>query len=227
MFLINCIFLSLIVINTGLYILSLIKKIDMLKTVSSTLILPLSGVYLTIFLLQYLPDSRHIILVTTAALILASVSVILFVISKLKTGQILYKVTYTLNLAVWIELFRSCFFIYRVPALLFVLSSVFYLILTFALFIFIGKQKFYFYFSQIIPLAFSFILHFCSLVYLCFNPCLQTILLFAGTSAAAALIFVYILNLSRYKFKFYRQTLFAILIFSQVVISVSNILLIK
>lgn len=225
MTLINWIFLGLIVIDTGLYILSLIKNFSLLRTITNCLLLPFTGTFLILFLLDYMPDSRHIMITSMAAISFVSLAVIFFNFNK-KTAKILFKLFHLLGILAWIELYKSCFFIYRIPVLMYVLCTIAYLgvFVTFA--ILSGRQKFFYYFNHFISLCFSNLLNFCSFTLLCFHPCLQSILLFAGTTTLIALNLFYILNSGKHSFKHFNQISLLLIIISQALIAVSNILMI-
>lgn len=223
----NLILLGLIIIDTGLYILSLLKKIGLLRKISSSIFLPFAGAFLTLFLFSYLPDSRHIIIVTISALSMASLAVIFFCFTTTTRSNVFFKLSYILSLIIWIELYRSCFYIYRIPVLLYTLCSITYFSILIAIFIFSGKQRIYYYINHILGLLAGFLLNFCSFIILCYTPCLQSVLLFTGTLSALALIVFYILHITKYNFRYYRQLFFIILISSQILITVSNIMLIK
>lgn len=216
---------SLAVILITLVTSHILKNV-ILQKICECLMLPVFGALNILLLRDYLPDSLHLIKITITALSLATISTIFLSLEKIKLLRIFGRILILANVFCWITLYRSIFFIHKVPLWLTILMSVLYLAGMVCTIILSGKQKALFY----ILFAFSFILssylHFCSLIFLCYERRVSSILLFAGASIFLALNAFHFINQAKLKFKHAGVIRYSLMLASQILIACSNLLMI-
>lgn len=210
-----------------LYTIFYIKKTDLLKTITSILVFPLSGVLAILLLTYSLPDSFQIIFYTGAAYLFSTIAII----CSLKEDKILLKtlslVSYLLTSIIWIQLFRTVFYIYRIPSLLIILSIIFYLAIITVFFIISGKQKMQYHAISFISIAIAAALHFISFIYIFYSHSISRLILFSGTSINLAFTLYYLISKVKNNLK-HKQLIYFILLFTSLtLISYSNIILLK
>ena len=227
MTIINWILISALAVTFILLIISHIFKIIVLQKISECMIIPLFGTLTVLLLQNYLPDSLHLIKVTIAALSLATLSTIFLAVEKIKILRIFGRILILTNVLCWISLYKSIFVIYSVPLWLIILMSCIYLAGTVASLILSGKQEIKFYVLFASSFALSSYLHYCSLIFLCYEKNVSSILLFAGTTFFAALTAFHFINQARLKIKHAGIIRYSLLVVSQVLIACSNILMIR
>lgn len=223
----NWILLSIIIITTGLLIVSYIKKINILQKICECIIIPLFATMDVLILKDFLPDSLHLMKVTIIALSLVTISTIFLSFEKIKTLRILGRLFVLSSIVSWISLYNSVFYIYKVPLWLTILMCTIYLAGTITAIILSGKQEVRFYFLFALSFALSAYLHFCSLIFLCYDRFENSILLFIGTSLFACLTAFHFINQAKLNFNHAGKIRFSLLVTSQVFIACSNILLIR
>ncbi len=221
------ILLGSIIITAGLLIYSYIKKVKLLQKISECLIIPLFAVLVILLLREYLPDSLHLIKVTTIALSLVTVSTIFISFESKKLLRVSGRILVLSSLLCWISLYKSIFYIHNVPAWLIILMSLIYIAALVTAIILSGKQPFLFYILFAIGFALSAYLHFCSLLFLCYERRASAIMLFAGASIFLILNAFHFINQAKLKFKHAGVIRYSLLIASQVLIACSNILMIS
>ena len=223
----NWIHISALAITLALLIVAHILKKTVFQKICECLVIPIFGAFIVLFLKNYLPDSLHLIKVTIAALSLATISTIFLSLEKFKILRILGRILILANIFCWITLYRSVFFIHSVPIWLIVLMSGIYIAGTLAAIILSGKQEILFYILFTLSFALSSYLHFCSLIFLCYEKTGSAIMLFAGTTIFAGLTAFHFINQARLNFKHAGIIRYSLLIASQVLIACSNILMIR
>ena len=223
----NWILFSILAINLIVLVTSHILKKKILQKVSECLIIPILGIFTVLLLRNYLPDSLHLIKVTIIALSLATVSTIFLSFERIKALRVFGRLFILANVVCWITLYRTVFFIHQVPLWLIILMVCIYLAGTITAIILSGKQEIKFYILFALSFALSSYLHFCSLIFLCFESTKSSILLFAGTSAFAALTAFHFINQAKLKFKYAGIIRYSLLVTSQILIAISNILMIR
>ena len=221
------ILLGALAINLILLIISHILKKTLMQKITECLMIPLFGAFTVLLLTNFLPDSLHLIKVTITALSLATISSIFLSLEKIKTLRIFGRILILANVFCWITLYRTVFFIHNVPLWLTLLMTFIYLAGTIATIILSGKQEIKFYLLFALSFALSAYLHFCSLIFLCYETSLNSILLFAGASIFAALTAFHFINQAKLNFKHARVIRYSLLLASQVLIACSNVLLIR
>ncbi len=227
MTIINWILISILAIDFILLIVSHILKKVILQKISECLIIPIFGTFIVLLLQNYLPDSLHLIKVTIAALSFATVSTVFLSFDQIKLLRIFGRLLILANVFCWITLYRSIFYIHSVPLWLIILMSCIYLAGTIAAIILSGKQELRFYILFACSFALSAYLHFCSLIFLCYENNGSSILLFAGTTIFAALTAFHFINQAKLKIKHAGIIRYSLLVVSQVLIACSNLLMIK
>ena len=227
MTIINWILISVLAIDFILLIVSHILKKVVMQKITECLIMPVFGAFLVLLLKNYLPDSLHLIKVTIAALSLATVSTIFLSFDKYKFLRIFGRILILANVFCWITLYRSIFYIHSVPLWLIILMSCIYVAGTIAAIILSGKQELRFYILFALSFALSAYLHFCSLIFLCYEKTGNTIMLFAGTTIFAALTAFHFINQAKLKIKHAGIIRYSLLVASQVLIACSNLLMIQ
>ena len=93
----NWILLSIIIINTGLIILSWIKNSSILQKICECIMLPLFGAMDILILKEYLPDSLHLMKVTIITLALVTISTVFLSFEKVKILRILGRILVVLS----------------------------------------------------------------------------------------------------------------------------------
>jgi len=223
----NWITLSLIIIAAGLLLFAYLKKFILLQKVSSCFIIPLFAILNILVLRKYLPDSLHLIKVTIMALSLVTISTVFIAFEKLRTLRIAGRVLVVSSLLCWISLYHTIFYIHKVSIWLIILMCVLYLAGIVVSIILAGKQEIKFSLLFALSFALSAYLHFCSLIFLCFETSGSSVMLFAGTSVFTALTAFHFINQARLKFKHAGVIRYCLLIASQILIACSNILMIR
>ena len=227
MTIINWILISILAIDFILLIVSHILKKVVMQKITECLIIPVFGAFLVLLLKNYLPDSLHLIKVTIAALSLATVSTIFLSFDKYRFLRIFGRILILANVFCWITLYRSIFYIHSVPLWLIILMSCIYVAGTIAAIILSGKQELRFYILFALSFALSAYLHFCSLIFLCYEKTGNAIMLFAGTTIFAALTAFHFINQAKLKIKHAGIIRYSLLLASQVLIACSNLLMIQ
>ena len=223
----NWILISTLAIAFIVLIISHILKKVILQKIFECLIIPLFGTFIVLLLRNYLPDSLHLIKVTIAALSLATISTIFLSLERFKILRILGRILILANVFCWITLYKSIFFIHSVPLWLSILFTCIYLAGTITAIILSGKQEIRFYILFALSFALSSYLHFCSLIFLCYEKTGNSIMLFTGTTIFAALTAFHFINQAKLNFKHAGIIRYSLLIASQILIACSNLLMIR
>ena len=223
----NWILLGALIIIIGLLIVSYIIKHAMLQKICECLIIPFFGALNILLLRDFLPDSLHLIKVTIFALSIATLSTVFLAFERIKLLRIFGRIFILANVFCWCTLYRTVFFIHKVPLWLIILMCAIYLTGTVIAIILSGKQDVRFYILFAFGFALSSYLHFCSLIFLCYEKNSNSIMLFAGTTIFAALTAFHFINQAKLKIKHAGIIRYSLLVVSQVLIACSNLLMIK
>lgn len=224
MFILNWIFLGLSAVSLLLYLISLLKKIETLNKISSIMMITFFGALNIVFLVNKLPDTFNTLITTiiTYILLIAIVVIDTFITAKF-IDNIKY-VIFLVSTTIWISLYNSVFYIFRISNLL----SIFLILIYISIFIFaclkIEKQKTHFYFYSLVELIPCYILNFCSIISLLYGRTLSSLVLFLGTSINLTLVIFYILNIKK-SYKHERMIKYLSLLAAQLLISYSNVIL--
>lgn len=223
MTLINWIFFGSIILFTGIYVFSSIFKKKNIRRISSCFPLPLTGILNIQFLMNRLPDSKHIIFLTIGSVFFISLTHFFYLFKEKNWGRKLCKLSFFMITFCWIQLYKSVLYIIDVPLWFIILSSSIYFVLLLAVLIFGGKKSSSSYLSFSCLFLSSALLNFFSLVYLFFIPEIQSVLFFAGTLLSLATIAFYIIFDDK-KLKFKNQFVLILFVISECSIMYSNLL---
>ena len=222
----NWILFSILAVNLIVLVTSHIFKKIVIQKISECLIIPILGIFTVLVLRNYLPDSLHLIKVTVIALSLATISTIFLSFEKIRVLRVSGRILILANTFCWITLYRIVFFIHQVPLWLIILMTGIYLAGTITAIILSGKQELRFYILFAFSFALSAYLHFCSLIFICYEKTGNAIMLFAGTTIFAALTAFHFINQTKLKIKHAGIIRYSLLVVSQVLIACSNLLMI-
>lgn len=223
----ECIFLGLITITLGLLTFSYFKKNPLMKKITECLILPLSAILIILCLTQSLPDSFHIIVITAVAFTLISISGIFLAFTEIKPLRITGRLTSVANLVCWSFFYKQIFKIHAVPAWLSFLCFAIYFGIIITSCVLSGRQALLFYVFFSVSYAAVAFLHFCSLIFLCYEKTGASIMLFTGTTLSAVLVAFHFINQTKLNIKHIGVVRYVLLITSQLLIACSNILMIR
>jgi hypothetical protein len=148
-------------------------------------------------------------------------------LEKIRLLRIFGRILILANAFCWITLYRIVFYIHKVPLWLSILMFFIYLAGTIAAIILSGKQEIRFYALFALSFALSAYLHFCSLIFLCFEKSENGIMLFAGTSVFMCLTAFHFINQAKLNFKHAGKIRYGLLVASQILIACSNVLMIR
>ena len=221
----NWVLLGTLAVTLGLLILSYILKKIVLQKICECIIIPVFAALNILLLRDYLPDSMHLIKVTIIALSLATVSTIFMALEKIKVLRILGRIFILANVFCWISLYRIVFYIHKVPLWLIILMTAIYIAGIVTAIILSGKQEVRFYILFALSFALSAYLHFCSLIFLCYEATGHAVMLFSGTTLFAGLTGFHFINQAKLKIKHAGVIRYGLLVASQVLIACSNILM--
>ena len=175
------IFAGLLGVDLILYIVGMVKKINTLEKVARVLFMPFTVGIIHSILAAYLPDSYHIMFISSFAFGTAVIFMLLTLADKKqfvrKTKEFLYGITQV----IWLLLIVSVFRIYRIPQWLFIISGTVYFAGFVVICIFIKKQSFARYFSAILMYLFSTALGITTLVSLIYEKRLFAVLMFISS----------------------------------------------
>lgn len=222
MTLLNWIFIGLLVIDTALIVISIIKKIDLMQKICCALFFPIALVHIPLLLVDYLPDSFHSILFSILALSAIAVSFCLYIFFANKIAAL---IIFSLGNALWCELFRTIFYIYRMPSWAIIFILCFYIAIIIACHIITGHKRTPEYLIVTITLFFASMLNFIGLFNLICVPCAKSILLFAGSFLNVLIIIFHFIDEAKLKIKHGMQLRMLLLTASQFLIAYSNVLL--
>lgn len=224
MFILSWIFLGLSVVSLLLYTISLLKNIDTLQKISSIMMITFFGILNIVLLANKLPDTFNTLITTiiTYAILITTIALGAFLKTKY-INNIKYSL-FLITTLIWVSLYNSVFYIFRVSNLLIILMITIYISLFIFTCIKIGKQKSHFYFYSLIELFSCYILNFCSIISLLYGRTLNSLVLFLGTSTNIALVLIYIFNIKK-SYKHERMIKYLSLLAAQLLISYSNVIL--
>ena len=223
----NWILLGLIIVTYGLLVLSYIRGLMILKKICACLILPLCAALIILGLTQSLPDSYHIIVITISAFSFITLSGIFLAFEQIRTLRLAGRITSIANLLCWCVLYEPIFRIHSVSVWLWIICSCVYIAVIITACIFSGKQKPLFYCLFTASFAIVAFLHFCGLIFLCYERTIASILLFTGTTLSLILMAFHFIDQAKLNFKHAGAIRFNLLIASQILIACSNILMIS
>ena len=227
MTIVDWILLSIIIISAGLLIFSYIKKNRLLQKICECLIIPVFATLNILLLKDSLPDSLHLIKVTIIAFSMVTISTIFLSFEGQRILKIIGRILVISSVICWISLYRTIFYIHKVPLWLILLMTTIYLAGIITAIILSGKQEIIFYGLFAAAFALSAYLHFCSLIFLCYEETGSSIMLFSGTSIFICLTAFHFINQAKLKFKHAGVIRYSLLVISQILLACSNLLMIR
>lgn len=175
------IFSSLLGVNLILYIVGQVQRIMALEKVTRGLLVPfLAGIILSI-LAVYLPDSYHIMFISSFAFGASAVLMLLTLGDKNKFIRSTEEFFYILTQLLWLMLIISVYRIFNVPHWLFIILGAVYFAGFIVICIFIKKQSFAKYASAIILFVVSTAFGMTTLISLIYEKRLFAVLIILGT----------------------------------------------
>lgn len=217
--------LGLFVIATVLYFIFYKLNLITAKKVFAFLLCPLLGTVSISSLCNFIPDSNHVIFITLISFLCCSASVILFFYDDDIKFRIIGRTAFLLSVFDWFILFKSTFYMYKVPALLLIICLLVYAGIFVFTCILLGKQKLSRYFWTFISILICSMLHFCSVVTLIAGHTLYSIVLFVGTTGLFVLDVKYLSFYKKEPRKHTKLFQFCMLIGSQLIIATANFLM--
>ena len=172
---------SLLLVNLILYIVGQVQRIRALEKVARGLFVPFIAGIIHSILALYLPDSYHIMFISSFAFGAAAVFMLLTLGDKNKFLKSTEEFFYVLTQLFWLLLIISVYRIFNVPQWLFIISGAVYFAGFIVICIFIKKQSFAKYASAIILYVISTALGITSLVSLIYEKRLFALLMLLGT----------------------------------------------
>ena len=188
MSILNWIFIGLLVIDAGLVAISLIKKIALMEKICCALFFPLALVHPPVLLLNFLPDSYHTFLITSIALALIAAA---FIFSAVSSKKVLRGIAYTLyfaGTALWCELFRTIFYMQRIPQWSVIVIIAVCVLIIAAVQILSGRKTLRMYFFTSLLAAIAELLAVLALLHMILEDSSRGIMLFCGAILNLALV---------------------------------------
>lgn len=222
----NWIFLSIFGISTVLFIIGYALKNIIIERIASFSIFPAIGCLATSFLIKYYPDALHINILSIAAFSTIAIAEVFLSFDKKKILFSTGVVFLLLNTSCWLTLFGTIIFFYHIPQFLTVISIIVYLSIFLICLIFIRKQKLLSITFAFITYTTAVIMHYCGFITLIYEKNLYSSLLFTGATVFFGYMIFMILDRYRFETKYGMLFKNIALILSQILISVSSILMI-
>ena len=174
------IFIALISIDLLLYIIGLVQRIIPLEKTARSFFVPLTAGILISFLINYLPDSHHIIFIASMAFGAATLCM-LSTLKKNKFFKFSEHFLFLLTEAFWLWLICSVYRIFKISNIIFILAGIVFIAGFIVICVFIKKQSVAKYTAAIIQYFFAAILCTTSLVSLIYEKRAFGILIFLGS----------------------------------------------
>ena len=174
------IFTGLLAVDLILYIVGLVQRIVPLEKTARSLFIPFVCGIISSILTNYLPDSHHILLISSLAFTAATLCMI-STIKKNKFSKFCEHFLFFLTEAFWLWLIASVYRIHKVSNLLFILAGIVFIAGFVVISIFIKKQKVIKYAAAIFQYTFAAVLCTTSLVCLIYEKRAFGILMFLGS----------------------------------------------
>jgi hypothetical protein len=194
----NWIFIGLLVVDITLIIISIIKNISLMEKICYAAFFPISVVHFPLLLTNYMPDSFHTIISSIIALSFITVAYCCYIFFSFK------KPAYFLlgvGILFWCELFRTVFYIYRMPNWAITMIVIIYILLLIATQIFSERKKLSEHLIATLISATSALLSFITLFTLICAPSAKTILLFIGSFINLVIVLLNYINLQKLSIK--------------------------
>lgn len=168
-------------IDLILYIVGLVQRIRALEKVARVLFVPFVAGIIHSILAVYLPDSYHILFISSFAFMAATAFMLLTLGDKNKFVKTLEEFFYVLTQILWLLLIVSVYRIFKVQEWLFIVSGTVYFAGFVVICIFIKKQAFTKYASALILYVVSTAFGMTTLISLVYEKRLFAVLMLLGT----------------------------------------------
>ena len=220
---------GILVVSLVIYVIfTFAKKNKIIQDISSILVIISIGILSGLSLTSYIPASYHILKLTILAFSFITLKQVLDIFENNRKVSIISGILFLITITVWIALYKSVFFIYRVPLWVNILAASSYFVLFLLMFlIFVKKHKFIFYLFSIISGIIMSFLHYSAFVYLCFNPVDYNIIKFIGITLLMGYTVFGMLTKSIINIKLQKFISFMILAAAFVLIPLSNIMVLN
>lgn len=217
--------LGFFVTATVLYFIFYKLNLITAKKVFEFLLCPLLATVSISSLFNFIPDSNHVIFITLISFLFCSASVIFFFYDDDIKLRVIGRTAFLLSIFAWFILFKSTFYMYKVPALLLIICLLVYAGIFVFTCILLGKQKLSRYFWTFISILICSMLHFCSTLTLIAGHTLYSVILFLGTTTFFVLDINYLSYYKKEPRKHTKLFQFCMLVGSQLLIAISNFLM--
>ncbi len=232
MYIKDFILFGLLLAIIGLYIFACIKKNASIEKLTSVLLIPFCSFLCISILVNYLPDSFHIIIISVFALLFSSAAAFFFIFEKTDDNKaFIYRligiVSFIICILFWLNLYSTIFYIYKVPEWLNISAAIFYFVTAIAICVLCGKQKISYYAIFIVIYMTALSLNHFVFVALFLEHSIRTVPLAAGSLCTISFVILEYIKYTKKEYKISRKIEFVILAASQFLIAGSNILMIK
>ena len=175
------IFTGLLVVDLILYITALAKRLNALEKTARALFIPFTAGLVISILTLYLPDSHHIIVISSLSFGTASIFMLFTLGDKNRFLRGTEEFFYILVQSMWGLLIISVYRIFRVSELVYIIPGVIYLAGFVVICIFIKKQKFLKYCAAFIQYSFSVTFGLTTLICLIYEKRLFGVMMFISS----------------------------------------------
>lgn len=225
---INWLFAALFIITFGLFITSYFIKKELITKITSIFLLPLFTINPLLFHFRYTPDSYHCIQYSIIAIFFFWIFQIMMILNKHKITMIAAKIFYLAGVFVWINFYKTIFYIYTPPAWLTIFSLIIFLgIIVTTLFLISSKGTNFSIkknFVLIITIAAIEFLVYASFVALIYNHKINNLILFIGMILLLFSIIFYLIESVYKNVRFAKEIRQTAIILSQFAICLSNLM---
>lgn len=225
---INWLFAALFIITFGLFITSYCIKKELITKITSIFLLPLFTINPLLFHFQFIPDSYHCIRYSIIAFFFFWIFQIMMILNKNKITMRAAKIFYLAGVFVWIDFYKSIFYVYAPPVWLTIISSIVFLgIIIITLFLTSPKGSVFSFKKNIVLIitiaAIEFLVY-ASFVALIYSHKANNIILFIGMILLLFSIIFYMIEAMYKNVKFAKEIRQTAIILSQFAICLSNLL---
>ena len=174
------IFTGLLAVALVLYIVGLVQRIIPLENTARSLFVPFAAGIIISLLINYLPDSHHIIFISSIAFGAATLCMI-STLKKNKFCKFSEHFLFLLTESFWIWLICSVYRIFKVSKIIYILAGIVFLAGFIVISIFIKKQSFVKYAAALIQYSFAGVFCTTALISLIYEKRTFGILIFLGS----------------------------------------------
>lgn len=205
------------------------KTLHLILKILASLVVPIIAGVSIYFLTWFLPDSRHIIMISAFGYFFTALSTSLFLFDSEKARIVRYSARTALfvSISLWITLFFNVFYLYHIATALTVGLIIFYFALDVAICLFIGKQKPFLYAWVFVAIVLGGFFNYLTVVTLIYSHSLYSTLLCGGSTLILIMIFYYMIDQKKYHFRHSKVVRFILMVTSQALLAASTVLMIR